>query len=273
MKQPAWRTLNIPGGKTPVAYTYQGARHPVVCLRSLLAALGLAWATWRMLCMQVCDLRGWPLPPAQDAQGRPTHLLGARLAPRFLAALAPRVASTWPTGGNRLAMAAERLSVGHFENALPIAVTAPATPAQASAQAEAISAPSGPISPPPKKGTITITREVERQALALAAQGQGSAAIGRHLGISRAAASLLVRGKYRFAATQAQRPPLAHAAPMRHARTGRPAKITADTGRQVLALHAQGYAQAEVARRLGISKATVNLLVHGKYQFAESAHA
>ena len=46
-------------------------------------------------------------------------------------------------------------------------------------------------------------------------------------------------------------------------------KVTADTGRQVLALRAQGYAQAEVARRLNVSKATVNLIVHGKYQFAQ----
>ena len=83
--------------------------------------------------------------------------------------------------------------------------------------------------------------------------------------------SLLMNGKYKFAAEQAVRPRLAEDVPMLHARTGKPAKVTADTGRQVLALCTQGYAQAEVARRLGLSKATVNLLVHGKYQFARGA--
>ena len=40
----------------------------------------------------------------------------------------------------------------------------------------------------------------------------------------------------------------------------------------MLALHAQGYAQAEVARRLGVSAATVGWLVRGRYQFAGAAH-
>ena len=55
-------------------------------------------------------------------------------------------------------------------------------------------------------------------------------------------------------------------------------KISAELGisraavwKRVEALRAQGYAQAEVARRLNVSKATVNLIVHGKYQFAQGA--
>lgn len=79
-------------------------------------------------------------------------------------------------------------------------------------------------------------RRKGRAATVLAAQGEGCGAIARRVGISKAAASLLMNGKYKFAAEQAVRPRLAEDVPMLHARTGKPAKVTADTGRQVLAL-------------------------------------
>ena len=275
--KPQYRTLEIPGGRAPVCFTHQGARHPLVCLRSLLRALGLAWDTWWPLCMQVYDAHGWPALPARDAQGRLTRLLGARQVPGFLAALAPQVAQTYPAGGNRLAMAAAQLLVTHFESsaagtlspALKPPQDTPSDLPQVSTPSEAPKAPSAPISPVFKKPAVAITREVGSEVLALAARGQSRAAIARSLGISKAAATLLANGNYRFAAAQAERPRLADAAPMLHIRTGAPVKVTADTGRQVLALRAQGYAQAEVARRLNVSKATVNLIVHGKYQFAQ----
>ena len=270
---PNYRTLEIPGGKAPLCLTYRHGR-PLVCLRSLLAALGLGWR-WAALCIRVCQLHSLFLHPAQDPAGRPQHLLGLRQVPRFLAVLAPQVAATYPAGGSRLAAQAVRLTVRYLDAAATKALTAPVNGSpdagRASASPEAPKALGAPFLPALKKGAVPITREVEFEVHALAAAGHSCSAIARELGISKAAASLLINGKYKFAAEQAVRPRLAEDVPMLHARTGKPAKVTADTGRQVLALCTQGYAQAEVARRLGLSKATVNLLVHGKYQFARGA--
>lgn len=277
MNHPDYRSIHIPGAKAPACVTYLGGRHPQVCLRSLLSALGLSWQRWQQLCLQVADLHGWHLMPERDAQGRPTRLLGARQVPRFLSALAPHVAKMYPAGGNRLAVIAAPLSARYLDVA---AAKASLTPVNGAFDAGRASAPpvppkslAAPLLSGRKKGGVAITREVESEVLGLAAQGASCGSIARHLCISKAAASLLMRGKYKFAADQAPRPRLADDVPMLHARTGRKATVTGDTGRQVLTLHGQGYAQAEVARRLGVSRATVNLLVHGKYKFAEGAHA
>lgn len=275
MKPLTYRALELTGGKAPMYFTYRGGRHPLVCLRSLLAALGLGWRRWSTLCIRVCQLHSLFLHPAQGPAGRPTYLLGLRQVPRFLATLAPQVSATYPAGGSRLAALAVQWTVRYLDAAATkkntAAVNGPSDAEHASASPEPPKPSSASISLARKKTATTITREVESHVLALAAQGEGCGAIARRVGISKAAASLLMNGKYKFAAEQAVRPRLAEDVPMLHARTGKPAKVTADTGRQVLALCTQGYAQAEVARRLGLSKATVNLLVHGKYQFARGA--
>ncbi|MDR2925947.1 MAG: Rha family transcriptional regulator [Azoarcus sp.] len=62
--------------------------------------------------------------------------------------------------------------------------------------------------------------------------------------------------------------PVPPAAP---AKAGRPALITRRTERDALELFAAGWQQTYIARRLGISNASVSLLVRGKFQFAPGA--
>ncbi len=58
-----------------------------------------------------------------------------------------------------------------------------------------------------QKGTVKITRTVEAEALALAAQGVSMTDIAKVVRVSRASVSLLVRGKYPWSYSQAALPP------------------------------------------------------------------
>ncbi|MFN4056416.1 MAG: BRO family protein [Alishewanella aestuarii] len=61
------------------------------------------------------------------------------------------------------------------------------------------------------------------------------------------------------------------AAPVVLNRPGKKLLVTRRLERQVLELFVQGFRQKEIARETGLSVATVNLLLHAKYQFSPAA--
>ena len=280
--QPIYRSLNVPGGLCVVRFAHVGRSNPVVCLRSLLEAVGMSWQRWEPCVLLLCRHQGWEAPRAPDAQRRRTRVLDGFRVPRLLPLLADAAAPIHPAAARRLTALSEVWGVdwvktkeqGAATGASKDAVTARKSSGQPDLPPAQKNAHSAEFCLVPKNPKSTITRETEASVIALATAGMSRVDIARRLGISSASASLLARGKFRWSSAQAQRAASASAADLAAvppADERSRATITRATEAQACALAAEGLSRRRIGRALGISAASVSLLVRGKYHFSNGA--
>lgn len=207
---PAWRSaplLGTEGGAFCWLAAEFGHGQPLVCMRTLLAAMRLAWGTWggtvRVLARATHRraLRG--LSP----RGEPSLLLPAAAAPLLLDALATVLLVQYPAGSHRVRVVcgfwgeswknaqADADAAALAQTALRNAEETPSAPAN-----EAQATPAAPATPGALLRAVhgryflrsSSLPELRDAARRMRRMGHSWMQIGRQLGVSKATARRLV---------------------------------------------------------------------------------
>ena len=116
--RPDWRVLPLAGSTRPAYYIRSSSGQAWVCLRSLLAAVGLTcWRRWQRPARRLASACGHATQPGVDWCARPTLLLPVECVGDMLVALRLWLAVGQPSASTR---AARRRSLNQIASRIPL---------------------------------------------------------------------------------------------------------------------------------------------------------